>query len=294
MGQGMGDGGMGLVLTRPAGWARPTTAGRGGPPQSWSRLCCSLCPARCSPPQVRISLELGSALAGPPPSRHPSPALPHQALQQPLQPRALPQAAELAGESPVRVSRGPAEGTRRGPGVWGGSGPGRGGSGRARGPGPRAHLGGAGRAAQPRSSGGGSSSSSSSRARVAMVGAGRGLSGRGAAAPFIAAPGSGSGAGGGRRHLGSAPPEPRPIDRAGRSGPPPQLSPRPPARPHRRGGAPRRARWGRAPGDKRTPAGAAGGTCGVSARAVTFPSRRARGGGGAAAGGPGAVGAGGG
>lgn len=126
MGQGMGDGGMGLVLTRPAGWARRTTAGRGGPPQSWSRLCCSLCPARCSPPQVRISLELGSPLAGPPPSRRPSPALPHQALQQPLQPRALPQAAELAGESPVRVSRGPAEGTRRGPGGGGGGGGGQG------------------------------------------------------------------------------------------------------------------------------------------------------------------------
>lgn len=39
-----------------------------------------------------------------------SPALPDQSLEQALQPRALPQAAELARERPVRVSRGPEEG----------------------------------------------------------------------------------------------------------------------------------------------------------------------------------------
>lgn len=39
-----------------------------------------------------------------------SPALPDQSLEQALQPRAFPQAAELARERPVRVSRGPEEG----------------------------------------------------------------------------------------------------------------------------------------------------------------------------------------
>lgn len=59
--EGVAGGGMGgaLLLTKPAGWARPTTAGRAGPPQTWSRLCRSLRPARCPPPQVRVSLESG-------------------------------------------------------------------------------------------------------------------------------------------------------------------------------------------------------------------------------------------
>lgn len=53
-------------------------------------------------PQVSPALR-GSA-------RRSSPALAHQALEQPLQPCAVPQAAELAGERPVRVPWGPGEG----------------------------------------------------------------------------------------------------------------------------------------------------------------------------------------
>lgn len=51
-----------VVLTRPAGRARGTTAGRRGPLRTWSRTCCFPCPARCPPPaQVRISPGVGGA-----------------------------------------------------------------------------------------------------------------------------------------------------------------------------------------------------------------------------------------
>lgn len=78
-----------VVLTRPAGWASPAGAGRGGPPLSSSRWCCCLGPARCPHPKSELVLEFGgwtlprggaagagpSHLSGspPPPANHRSP-----------------------------------------------------------------------------------------------------------------------------------------------------------------------------------------------------------------------------
>lgn len=91
-----------------------------------------------------------------------SPALPHQALEQPLQLRALPQAAELTRERPVGVPRGPGKGwvrVRPARGRWT--------RGVGVGTGSRAHLGAAGRAAEP----GRRSNGNSRKGPAAMVGA---------------------------------------------------------------------------------------------------------------------------
>lgn len=237
MGSGVGSA-VGRALTRPAGWACRTRTGRADPRRAWTRPCCSLRPARCPPPQNRVSPGAGGRALllghhGKPPPHPASPALPHQTLQQPLEPRALPQAAELAGERPVRVSPGPGGGRGSGSGPRGGRvRPG------AVGPGGRLTWGARGARRSPRgaaAAAGGAGGPWRGRARELSAAA----TARAPRGPFMAAPGRGTA-------------RPRPAI-PGRSGPPPQLSPRlglPPPPPRWRPSAD----WGRGtsrPGGRR-------------------------------------------